>query len=221
MNESRSICGVQAMSMRGPNIHQTATGPSTKGGEQPYPLPPNDDTAAVGSVAVPSPLTAFLTRRELVPYVLHLEKSLLVLKEHDYAKAPDRAAILQSTSILEHATNGNEDTKAKSRESDGRSPKPATSNELLNSFGELTRLRCHLLRSNEDAASKHLREVISLQAALVREQQEQLYAKDRELASTRKERDQVRCVCSVGFSHFSTVNIHVAALNVGHGLGII
>ena len=188
--KERFVCGAQAMSMRGPEYNQATSGAAMKGGEQLRPPAQSEEALAVCSRNAPCPLTTFLTRSEFVPYILEQEKSLLVLKEHDYAKAPDRAAVLQASSIL-----GREAEIPKSSgEANGSSvsPKPTVNEELLCCFGELTRLRYNMLRSDEGRASRHLREVVRLQAALVREQQEQLYTKEKELASIRKERDQVR-----------------------------
>ena len=198
----RFVYGAHTMSMRGPETQQAASEPATNGGKQPLlPVQSEEAVNSVNSVPVPSPLTAFLTRSELVPHVLQLEKSLLVIKEHDYANAPDRAAILQASVFLEHTsepTNSND--VARTAETSCVGPRAAPHDELLNCCGELARLRRSLLRRDENVASRHLRDVVSLQAALVREQQEQLYAKDRELASIRKDRDQVRS--KAGFPSF-------------------
>ena len=185
----RFVCWAQAMSMRGPEYQQTTSGAVVKDGEQLCLPAQSEEAPAKTSGSIVSPLTTFLTRSEFVPYILEQEKSLLVIKEHDYAKAPDRAAVLQASSMLEK--------EAESRNYNGRegeefaAPKPVDSDQLLSCFGELTRLRYSLLRSEDRREAKHLREVVGLQAALIREQQEQLYLKERELASTRKDRDQV------------------------------
>ena len=182
--------------MRGPDTLEASSETANNGGEQPF--SPGQSEEAVdnlNTMPVPSPLTTFLTRSELVPYVLELEKSLLVSKEHDYAKAPDRAAILQATTVLERkaeATNEDENDRTAPEAGCGSSDsRPTPYHDLLNCCGELARLRCSLLHSDENVTSRHLREVVGLQASLVREQQEQLYCKDRELASIRKDRDQV------------------------------
>ena len=182
--------------MRGPDTLEASSEPAKNGGEQLFTPDQSEEAAdSLNTMPVPSPLTTFLTRSELVPYVLELEKSLLVSKEHDYAKAPDRAAILQATTVIERkaeATNEDEHDRAAPEAVCG-SPdsRPTPYLDLLNCCGELARLRCSLLRRDENVTSRHLREVVGLQASLVREQQEQLYCKDRELASIRKERDQV------------------------------
>ena len=188
------VYGAQTMSMRGPDTLEASSEPTQNGGEQPFsPGQSEEAVAGLNTMPVPSPLTAFLTRSELVPYVLELEKSLLVSKEHDYAKAPDRVAVLQATTILERkAETTSENDRAATEAVCGSSgSRPTPYDDLLNCCGELARLRCSLLRSDENVTSRHLREVVGLQASLVREQQEQLYCKDRELASIRKDRDQV------------------------------
>ena len=178
------------MSMPCSDTLEAASGP---GREERFSPPRSEEAGSLKTMPVPSPLTTFLTRNELVPFVLELEKSLLVSKEHDYAKAPDRAAVFQATTLLERKPQTtNHDDSTRSEASCGSScSRMAPCDELLNCCGELTRLRYSLLRSGEKTAARHLREVVSLQAALVREQQEQLYCKDRELASIRKDRDQV------------------------------
>lgn len=178
------------MSMPCSDALEAASGPGREERSSPG---QSEEAGSLKTMPIPSPLTTFLTRNELVPFVLELERSLLVSKEHDYAKAPDRAAIFQATTLLERkAETTNHDDSTRGEVLCGSScSKMAPSDELLNSCDELTRLRYSLLRSDENVTARHLREVVSLQASLVREQQEQLYCKDRELASIRKDRDQV------------------------------
>lgn len=174
------------MSMPGPDTQERAAGPAEDGGE-----PSGKSEEAGATPNPPSPLPAFLRRSELVPIVLELEKSLLVSREHDYAKAPDRLAVLQATTLLERKSDGPTDPRAGPRGAE-------LCENLLNCRVELGRLRRGLLLrgsgedGRESANCRHLRAVVGLQASLIREQQEQLYAKDRELASIRKDRDQVR-----------------------------
>ena len=177
------------MSMTGPDNLEAASEPVSNDGKRLL-SPGQSEEAAVCSSTVPFPssLTTFLSRSDFVPFVLELEKSLLVSKEHDYAKAPDRVAVLQATTVLERTAESTTNSCGQRTDAGARA-EPL--NELLNCCGELARLRSGLLRSDENVTSRHLREVVSLQAALVREQQEQLYSKDRELATVRKDRDQV------------------------------
>ena len=181
------------MSMPGPDTLEAAPGPAKNTREELIsPDRSEEAVACLNTAPIPSPLTAFLTRNELVPFILELEKSLLVSKEHDYAKAPDRTAIFQATTILERKA---ETTDARGRTETTCGSRAPPYDELLNCCGMLAKLRCSLLRDDDEVTSRHLREVVSLQAALVREQQEQLYCKDRELASIRKDRDQVNQKC--------------------------
>ena len=186
----RFVCGAQTMSMPGPDTLEAASGVDRNGGGQPFPPGPSEEAAAPSDVApAPSPLATFLTRSELVPFILELEKSLLVVREHDYAKATDRVAVLQATTLLERKTEAATTLEDEARQE--RGPEGPRGEQLLNCTGELARLRRSVLRSDESAATQHLRGLVGLQAALIREQQDQLYCKDRELASIRKDRDQV------------------------------
>lgn len=190
----RFVCGAQTMSMPGPDTLEPASGSARNGDGQLFP-PGQSEEAAVHSRSspTPSPLTTFLTRSELVPFVLELEKSLLVSKEHNYAKAPDRVAVLQATTLLERRSEADICHQEGGGEAKTGSSRAEQCGELLNCCGQLGRVRRSvLLCSDESATSRHLRAVVGLQAALIREQQEQLYSKDRELASIRKDRDQVR-----------------------------
>lgn len=187
--KERFVYGVQTMSMPGPDTLEVASEPVIDDSERL--LSPGQSEEAVpslNSVPYPSPITTFLSRSDFVPFILELEKSLLVSKEHDYAKAPDRVAILQATTVFERTTESTSDSYGPRTDAGARAE---AFDELLNCCGELAQLRSGLLRNGENVTSRHLREVVGLQAALVREQQEQLYCKDRELASVRKERDQV------------------------------
>ena len=193
--KERIVCGPQTMSMPGPETLEPASGPARNGDGQLFPPGQSEEAAvASGTPPAPSPLGTFLTRRELVPFVLELEKSLLVSREHDYAKAPDRVAVLQATTLLERRSNAaiTRNSVGGGDEARNESSRAEQCEELLNCCGDLGRLRrSALLCSDESATSRHLRAVVGLQAALIREQQEQLYTKDRELASIRKDRDQV------------------------------
>ena len=194
----RIVCGPQTMSMPGPDTLEPASGPATNGDGQLLPPGQSEEApVATGITPYPSPLSTFLTRSELVPFVLELEKSLLVSREHDYAKAPDRLAVLQATALLERRSDGAITHNSGSGvEATTESSRAEQCEELLNCCGELGRLRrSALLCSDENATSRHLRAVVGLQASLIREQQEQIYTKDRELASIRRDRDQVSDVC--------------------------
>jgi hypothetical protein len=182
------------MSMPGPDTLEPASGPATNGDGQLLPPGQSEEApVATGITPYPSPLSTYLTRSELVPFVLELEKSLLVSREHDYAKAPDRLAVLQATALLERSSDGAiTHNSGRGVEAKTESSRAEQCEELLNCCGELGRLRrSALLCSGENATSRHLRAVVGLQASLIREQQEQIYTKDRELASIRRDRDQL------------------------------
>jgi hypothetical protein len=188
------------MSMPGPDTLEPASGPATNGDGQLLPPGQSEEApVATGITPYPSPLSTYLTRSELVPFVLELEKSLLVSREHDYAKAPDRLAVLQATALLERSSDGAiTHNSGRGVEAKTESSRAEQCEELLNCCGELGRLRrSALLCSGENATSRHLRAVVGLQASLIREQQEQIYTKDRELASIRRDRDQVSTVWSL------------------------
>lgn len=130
-----------------------------------------------------SPLMGLFGRKEYLPYLLEHEKTLLVVNEHSYAKAPDRPEVLQLSNI--HSTqlscpdgdiaDGMKDTEA-----------------LLNARTDLLSLRDSLNRErNEPSVVGHLRQVVGLQVSLIREQQEQLHGKDKELGAVKKEKEQV------------------------------
>ena len=176
------------MSMPGPDTLVGASGAGRNEGRQPFPGDPSEEAAAASDAApAPSPLSTFLTRSELVPFILELEKSLLVTREHDYAKAPDRVAVLQATTLLERKTEAATTLDGGARTEAGG----FRAEQLPGCCGELAGMRRNMLISDENTTFRHLRGVVGLQAAIIREQQEQLYRKDRELASIRKDRDQV------------------------------
>ena len=141
----------------------------------------------VGHGYAASPLLGLLACRELLPPVLEHEKALLVMKEHDYAKAPHRPEILQLSVSLERVREDGEAVE----EGEGSCDATRT---LLNCRNDLLKLRESLVGEAriEPVVTSHFREVVGLQVALLREQQEQLYHKDSELNAMRKEKEQVR-----------------------------
>ena len=168
-------------------------------------------------LASPADLLTLLACRELSPRLLEHEKALLVIKEHDYARPPDRPLILQLASMY-----GREGEEARASEACPLEGTPAADNAqhaqaraetddpdtnrhvsaeevLLNCCSDVLRLRASLARRGGDggeALASHLRDVVGLQVTLIREQQEQLHEKDGELKTVRKEKEQVRGVCA-------------------------
>ena len=139
----------------------------------------------VGSSSASSPLLGLLACRELLPQVLEHEKALLVMKEHDYAKSPYRPEILQLSLSLQPTREDGETVE------EGEESCPAN-RTLLNCRNDLLKLRESVGSQCEPVVTSHFREVVGLQVALLREQQEQLYHKDSELNAMRKEKEQVR-----------------------------
>ena len=136
-----------------------------------------------------SPLLGLLACRELMPQVLEHERALLVMKEHDYAKTPHRAEILQlSFAIQPTADDGGIEPPGEVEEGSF-----GANGTLLNCRNDLLKLRESVgSRSGEPVVTSHFRDVVGLQVALLREQQEQLFHKDSELNAIRKEKEQVR-----------------------------
>ena len=149
----------------------------------------NDTVACVHPVA---PLINLLTCREVAPSILEYEKALLVIKEHDYAKAPENPQLMQlSPLFMADETNGCGLTSSGDFASPSSFNRKAMKGVLVNCRKDVFGLRENLARKDEGSMSSHLREVVSLQVTLIREQQEQLHEKDRQLNAVRKEKEQV------------------------------
>lgn len=132
-----------------------------------------------------SPLLSVFTSKEIVPKILEYERALLVMKEHDYAKAAERQEVLKLSSLLTEVLPPTEESR--------ESVDPlADIDTLLNSRKELLLFRQSLSKREDSVVSDHLREVVGMQIELIREQQEQLHDKDKELNTIRKDKEQVR-----------------------------
>ena len=151
-----------------------------------------------------SPLLGLLACKELMPQVLEHERALLVMKEHDYASQPFRPEILQlSYTIQPTSEEGNRGGEAATATCTAEDSGERVEEEcfganrtLLNCRNDLLKLRASVSASSscEPVVTSHFREVVGLQVALLREQQEQLYRKDNELNAMRKDKEQVRKV---------------------------
>ena len=130
-----------------------------------------------------SPLLRIFSSKEVVPRILEYEKALLVMKEHDYAKAPERPEVLKLSSLLVEPPLLCED----SRESVDAIGDMHT---LMNTRKDLLQFREN--SSKDSVVSSHLRDMVGMQIELIREQQEQLHAKDKELNTVRKDKEQVK-----------------------------
>ena len=177
------------MSMRGSGSEENATETPEKHQEEACGTLEGLEEPCQGvteSSSIPTPtVLGFLSSKELVPRILEHEKAFLVIKEHDYAKAPDRPEILQLSSLYAAGTSS---TGGKN---DALSSMKEASDALLNCRNDMLLMRQSLSQHDGTAVARHFREVVGLQVALIREQQEQLHEKDRELNSVRKEKEQV------------------------------
>ena len=136
----------------------------------------------------PTCMLGLLRRPELLPAVLEFEKTMLVIKEHSYARAPDRPEVLQLSNI--HAID--------------LSSQDEDANTLLNARTDLLQLRESIGNErSEPSVVGHLRQVVGLQVALIRDQQEQLYEKDRDMNAVKKEKEQASIECLA----FCTVHV--------------
>ena len=165
-----------------------------------------------------SPLLSVFTSKEIVPTILEYEKAVLVMKEHDYAKAGERPEVLKLSSLLTEMPPTREESK-----------EPVDPlgdiNTLLNSRKELLQFRKQFGKREDSAVSDHLREVVGMQIELIREQQEQLHEKDKELSTVRKDKEQVRGLMNskswaMGHMHFGAHKvIHPFPAFLDHTLG--
>lgn len=130
-------------------------------------------------------LLRIFSSKEIVPKVLEYEKAILVMKEHDYAKKPDRAEIVQLSSLLQGFTASpeEENTTALNRTD------PVSI--VLNLRKEIQEFRESLAMSEDGLVTSQLRDLVSMHIELIREQQEQLHDKDKELSTVRKDKEQV------------------------------
>ena len=156
---------------------------------EPFPgMPVPEDTAQYYPT---SPLLGLLACRELMPQVLEHERALLVMKEHDYAKSPHRAEILQLSYSIQPTSEDGSRGEAATEGGEQEGECFGANRTLLNCRNDLLKLRGSVSASCEPVVTSHFREVVGLQVALLREQQEQLYHKDNELNAMRKEKEQV------------------------------
>lgn len=145
-----------------------------------------------GCVRLSPDIMGLFASRELAPVVLEHEKALLVIKEHDYAKAPERPDILQLSNIHEAHNISRSSLEAPfERESCVASPRKPYKDVLFNCRSDIARLREKVSHQDDSLVGTHFRNVVSVQVALIREQQEQLHEKDRELGAMRKEKEQL------------------------------
>jgi len=151
-------------------------------------LSPRDSSAFTPLDAVrcnSSPLLRIFASKDVAPKVLEYEKAILVMKEHDYAKKQERAEVQQLSSLVQEL-------------SDAPQEKPSVPEEasdpvsvIMNLRKEIHEFRNSLARSEDGLITSQLRDLVSMHIELIREQQEQLHDKDKELSTVRKDKEQV------------------------------
>ena len=131
-----------------------------------------------------STLAAILACREASPGIMEHEKTILVMKEHDYAKTPDMSQLAPLFRILteETVTDGANRTKSRRRS--------RKNSELFNVRQTLSEARTNLLK-DDGALSNHLNKMVSLQATLIHQLQEQVFFKGLETATVKRDKEQV------------------------------
>lgn len=176
------------MSMRGPGGEETCLEPSN------VEVSVSEETSCHSTLPGTaheyevSPLLRIFTSKEVVPKILEYEKAVLVMKEHDYAKAAERPEVLKLSSLLAESPTLSEDVRQAAQPVDSM----ADLNVLLNIRKDLLRFRESVSKREDGLVSNHLREVVGMQIELIREQQEQLHDKDKELNTARKDKEQVK-----------------------------
>ena len=129
-------------------------------------------------------LAAILACREASPGIMEHEKTILVMKEHDYAKTPDMSQLAPLFRLLteEAVTN---DTKRTNKKAFRKG-----SSDLFDVRQTLAEVRTTLLK-DDGPMSSHLNKMVSLQATLIHELQEQVFYKGLETTTIKREKEQV------------------------------
>ena len=153
---------------------------------------PSQDAISTATRCEVSPLLRIFSSKEVVPKILEYEKALLVMKEHDYAKASERPGIAKLSSLLSEPEPLCEDSRPALQQVDSM----VDLNALLSIRKDLALFRESLTKREDSVLPNHCREVIGMQIELIREQQEQLQDKDKELSTARKDKEQVRASLS-------------------------
>ena len=149
------------------------------GGKASAPVP----VATAGS----SSLAALVSCREASGEIMEYEKAVLVTKEHDYVKGPE---LTQLAPLLKSAWPAKEEAST-SDVGRKRPRKGSQKAELLSVINSLSLARESLLSNESGEASSHLTSMVSLQATLIHELQEQLHVREVETNTVRREKEQV------------------------------
>ena len=134
-----------------------------------------------------SSLAALVSCREVSGEMMEYEKAVLVTKEHDYVKGPE---LTQLAPLLKSAWPAREEVST----DDVGKKKPGKQSqkvELLSVINSLSLARENLLSDENGGASSHLASMVSLQATLIHELQEQLHVREVETNTVRREKEQV------------------------------
>lgn len=170
-------------------------------------VPTIQSTEPTAAAEIPfSPLLSLLTSRECVPGLLECEKAVLVTKEHDYDRVPERCELAQLTptvlrnttepdveravQALERAT-GNMSSAPDTRRRSQRRQESSVKNALLDCQQMLLSTRQKLLQPDNDSVSGHLRQLVGLQASVIHDLQDRLHSRDVELGTVRRDKEQV------------------------------
>lgn len=132
-------------------------------------------------------LAAILACREASSGIMEHEKTILVMKEHDYAKTPDMSQLAPFFRLLSE-----ERPSLDVEQSTGeKKPRRKGSSELFNVRQALADTRASLLMDT-NPLSDHLNSMVSLQATLINQLQEQVFFKGIETSTIRREKEQVQ-----------------------------
>ena len=142
----------------------------------------------MASTVTPLPtLAAILACREASPGIMEHEKTILVMKEHDYAKTPDMSQLAPLFRRLTGDGMGSDTLPMRT--------KPLRKgSELFKVRQALADARTSLLEE-DGAISNHLNKMVSLQATLIQQLQEQVFFKGLETTTVRREKEQVKFAC--------------------------
>lgn len=181
----------QAMSMRGSTGEENGVRDGDKTMPKPCrPITRKESDYSTRYLVTSSPWTSLL---EVAPSIYEHEKALLVMREHDYAKASNNSPLMHFVANC-HSPQQDNGTSSVNPDHVGKQyPNQRTVKDmLLNCRRDLLNTRQQLAHKDHSSVTEHLRELVALQVMLIYEQQEQLHGKDKELASVRKEKEQLQ-----------------------------
>ena len=135
-------------------------------------------------------LAAILACRDASSGMMEHEKTILVMKEHDYAKTPDMAQLAPLLHFLSEDGLPSEEGVSKLTAEKGNKKAFMKRPELLNVKMALSEARTRLLQE-DSGLSTHLNKIVSLQATLIHQLQDQVFFKDLEMNTIKREKEQV------------------------------